>query len=168
MALTDPPAHAIDRRAFMAIMFLAVAGTLGAAALGERFLAFLYPVVPAEREIEVPIAKRDMVPPGGGVVVHSPVGHVALEDVDGELRAFSAVCTHLGCIIEWQPGAGEPSGVRPVWHCPCHHGRFDRSGKVTGGPPPRPLDPLPVAVRDGQVYVKLRVRVPADQPGQMA
>lgn len=158
----DQTTRGMNRRAFFANAFLAFAGTLGIAALGERFLAFLFPVVPREREIEVPITRRDLIPPGGGIVVHSPVGHVALEDVNGEVRAFSAVCTHLGCIIRWQPGPPHEPGPEHAWYCACHKGRYDRSGRVTAGPPPRPLDPLSVAVRDGQVFVKLRVRIPAE------
>ena len=158
------PTRGMNRRAFFANAFLAVAGAVGIGALGERFIAFLYPVVPPEREIEVAVASRDQIPAGGGLVVHTPVGHIALEDVDGEVRAFSAVCTHLGCIIKWQPGPPHVPGPEHVWFCPCHNGRYDRAGKVTAGPPPRPLDPLPVGVRDGQVFVKLRIRVPPGSP----
>lgn len=150
----------IDRRQFVANVFLAVAGTLGVTTLAERFLAFLYPVVPPERDVELPVVSRSSIPAGGGIVVHTPAGHIALEDTNGELRAFSAVCTHLGCIIEWQPGEHH------VWFCECHKGKYDRAGRVTGGPPPRPLDPLQVAVRDDQVYVKLKVRVPRTAPDQ--
>jgi cytochrome b6-f complex iron-sulfur subunit len=160
--MSDPPApRPISRRDFFANALLGVAGALGLAMLGERFLAFLYPVVPPEREIEVPIGPRSAVPPGRGTVVHSPVGHIALEEVNGELRGFSAVCTHLGCIIQWQPGPGH------VWFCPCHRGTYDRDGHVTSGPPPRSLEPVPLVVRDGQVFARLKARVPAPsrEPG---
>lgn len=122
--------------------------------LGERFLAFLYPVVPREQEVEIDVAASDMIPAGGGIVAHTPMGHVALEKVDGEVRAFSAVCTHLGCIVTWQPGPNH------VWYCPCHKGKYGRQGEVVGGPPPRPLDRLPVTQREGRVFVKMRIRPP--------
>jgi cytochrome b6-f complex iron-sulfur subunit len=151
----------LGRREFFANAFLGVAGLLGISVLGERFLAFLYPVVPSEREVEVPIASRSALPPGGGMVVHSPVGHIALEDVNGEVRAFSAVCTHLGCIVKWQPGPNQ------VWFCECHRGKYDRDGRVTGGPPPRPLDRVPVEVRGDQIIAKLKVRIPSTAQGPM-
>ena len=68
---------------------------------------------------------------------------------DGEsFTAFSGVCTHLGC------GFGFDS-AKKEYHCPCHHGLFDmKTGAVTGGPPPRPLDTLPVKVEDGAVFVQ--------------
>ena len=67
---------------------------------------------------------------------------------DGEsFTAFSGVCTHLGCSFGYDE-------ARKLYHCPCHHGLFDvKTGAVTGGPPPRPLDTLPVKVENAEVYV---------------
>ena len=145
----------IGRRAFLANLVLGVAGLLGLGLLGERFLAFLYPVVPPEQEVEFDVLARDAIPAGGGIIAHTPLGHIALSDEGGEVRAFSAVCTHLGCIVKYQPGPGR------AWYCPCHKGTYATDGRVVSGPPPRPLLRLPVAVREGRVFVKLRVRPPA-------
>ena len=67
---------------------------------------------------------------------------------DGEkFTAYSGVCTHLGCGF-----AFDADNKR--YHCPCHHGLFDmKTGAVVGGPPPRPLDTLPVRVENGEVQV---------------
>jgi len=51
---------------------------------------------------------------------------------EGEMRAFSAVCTHLGCLVKWVPSKAE-------FFCPCHAGRFDANGVNIAGPPPSPL-----------------------------
>ncbi|HEY7791094.1 MAG TPA: ubiquinol-cytochrome c reductase iron-sulfur subunit [Vicinamibacterales bacterium] len=51
---------------------------------------------------------------------------------DNEVRAISSVCTHLGCHVHWDPEAR-------LFQCPCHGGQYDITGKVIGGPPPRPL-----------------------------
>jgi Rieske Fe-S protein len=66
---------------------------------------------------------------------------------DGELRAFSQQCTHLGCVVRW-------SREREKMLCPCHDGAFDaRTGGVAGGPPQRPLARIVVEVRsDGMVW----------------
>ncbi|MGH7680954.1 MAG: ubiquinol-cytochrome c reductase iron-sulfur subunit [Candidatus Eiseniibacteriota bacterium] len=143
------------RREFLANLVLGITGLLSVGALASRMFGFLYPVVPPEQFVEVPVGSRDQIRPNGGMVVNLPVGHVALVDVGGELRAFSAVCTHLGCIIKWQPAAGS------VWLCPCHKGAYDRDGHVVSGPPPRPLKRYEVAVRDGKVFVKIPYRPPA-------
>ncbi|MBY0491561.1 MAG: Rieske (2Fe-2S) protein [Gemmatimonadaceae bacterium] len=63
-------------------------------------------------------------------------------------RAFSSVCTHLGCSVGHD-------AEQKRFHCPCHHGLFDvKTGEVLGGPPPRPLDSLPVKVVDGEVFIQ--------------
>jgi thiosulfate dehydrogenase [quinone] large subunit len=72
---------------------------------------------------------------GGGpaYLVHTPQG----------FRAFSAICTHAGCTVGLSGGQ---------FVCPCHGGRYSaETGAVLGGPPPRPLEQLPVRVVDGQV-----------------
>ena len=67
---------------------------------------------------------------------------------DGEtFTAYSGTCTHLGCSFGFDT-------EKKIFHCPCHHGLFDlKTGKVIGGPPPRPLDTLPVKVENGEVHV---------------
>ena len=56
---------------------------------------------------------------------------------DAEFRAFSAVCTHLACIVEYSKGTRQIT-------CNCHHAQFNLQGQVVGGPPPRPLAPFEV------------------------
>jgi cytochrome b6-f complex iron-sulfur subunit len=64
-----------------------------------------------------------------------------------QLHAFGAKCTHEGCTVTFLPGQSV------IW-CPCHDGRFDLSGRVLSGPPPRPL-PQYLAQRqaDGGIVV---------------
>lgn len=148
------PARGRSRREFLVNLVLGVTGGLGVAALGQRLLQFLSPPAGPEREVEIPAIALAAIPDGGGRIVHLPSGHVAIERSGDTVRAFSAVCTHLGCVIEWQPAGTQ------AWFCPCHRGRYDREGRVLGGPPPRPLTPVAASVRDGLVVVKLRVRPP--------
>lgn len=142
-----------DRREFVANLVMGIAGFLGIGGLAARFLQYLYPVVPPEEIVEVPAGRRDLVPANGGLVLSLPTGQIALVDAGGELRAFSAVCTHLGCIVRWE------SGMEHLY-CACHGGMFGPDGQVVGGPPPRPLPRYPVEVREGQVFVKIKVRPP--------
>lgn len=63
------------------------------------------------------------------------------------VKAFSAICTHLGCVVQW-----ESEGEFVV--CPCHDGRFNaQTGAVISGPPPAPLPPRDVIVEDDDVLV---------------
>lgn len=59
--------------------------------------------------------------------------------------AFSAVCTHAGCTVEYDPSSTQ-------FVCPCHGGTYDaKTGKVLGGPPPAPLAQIAVQVQNGNV-----------------
>jgi len=62
--------------------------------------------------------------------------------------ALSAVCTHVRCILGYEP-------ARRTLICPCHDGRFDLSGNVLSGPPPRPLPGYPASVRAGEIFVQV-------------
>jgi cytochrome b6-f complex iron-sulfur subunit len=64
----------------------------------------------------------------------------------GELRAFSAVCTHLACIVQYR------GDLSHIW-CACHNGHFDLNGHNLSGPPPRPLEQFVVNVRADQIVV---------------
>ncbi|BBL83341.1 (2Fe-2S)-binding protein (plasmid) [Thermus thermophilus] len=65
----------------------------------------------------------------------------------GEVVVYSAVCTHLGCIVSlWRPEG--------VLQCPCHGGEYDPyADRVVAGPPPRPLPLLPVKAEGGRLVV---------------
>lgn len=64
----------------------------------------------------------------------------------GELKAFSAACTHLACIVQYR------SDLNQIW-CACHNGHFDLNGKNVEGPPPKPLEEYAVNVRGDQIVV---------------
>src|SRR2546421_395915 len=68
------------------------------------------------------------IPPGSGAVLREGFKKVAVyRDVRGAVYEFSAVCSHLGCIVQWNP-------TERTWDCPCHGSRYDKMGKVINGP----------------------------------
>jgi cytochrome b6-f complex iron-sulfur subunit len=71
---------------------------------------------------------------------------VVVKTKTGDLIALSAVCTHLGCIVQWEKDQQD-------FLCPCHAGRYAPNGAVLSGPPPRPLAKLPIAVAGGNVTI---------------
>jgi cytochrome b6-f complex iron-sulfur subunit len=71
---------------------------------------------------------------------------VLVRKQDGTLVALSAVCPHLGCIVQWEPD-------RKDFLCPCHAGYFTADGAVISGPPPRALAKLPFNVTNGVVTI---------------
>ena len=74
--------------------------------------------------------------PGEGRVVEVDGEKLAVHRrASGEVHAVSAVCTHLGCIVEW-------NGTEETWDCPCHGSRFDHAGAVIQGPATEDLPPV--------------------------
>ena len=69
-----------------------------------------------------------------------------LKKPDGSISALSSVCPHSGCSI------GQKS--KATYGCPCHASAFSFEGAPLEGPSPRDMDPLPVEVKDGAVFVK--------------
>ena len=57
----------------------------------------------------------------------------------GEVKAFTAICTHMGCTVN-------PAGTE--FHCPCHGSKYDAfTGSVITGPAPAPLKSIAVTVQ---------------------
>lgn len=91
------------------------------------------------------LAKVADIPVGGAVSATDPAGNPLIVSRPGDAKvvAFSAICTHMGCTVA-------PNGQTLV--CPCHGSTYDAmTGKNTGGPAPRPLSRVAVAVRGGDV-----------------
>lgn len=91
---------------------------------------------------DAPIAALADVPVGGGVIR----GKIVLTRPAGnDVHAFSAVCTHQGCIVD--------KVANGKIDCPCHGSVFDAStGAVVNGPATSPLGKIAIAVRNGEVY----------------
>ena len=68
------------------------------------------------------------VPVGEGRVIRKGLKKYAVyKDAKGTMHTMSAVCTHLGCIVQW-------NSEEKTWDCPCHGSRFDAYGTVVNGP----------------------------------
>jgi cytochrome b6-f complex iron-sulfur subunit len=76
-------------------------------------------------------------------------GYVFIKKDGNQLTAFSPICTHLGCLVKWD-------NQRKEFICACHGGKYDINGNVVAGPPPKPLDRLPVEIKEGKVYIGIR------------
>jgi Rieske Fe-S protein len=84
--------------------------------------------------------------PVGGGKIYTAAKVVVTQPARGQYRAFSAVCTHVGCIMS--------EVANGTIDCPCHGGQFKiTNGAVVAGPPPSPLPARPVKVVNGQVIL---------------
>jgi glycine/D-amino acid oxidase-like deaminating enzyme/nitrite reductase/ring-hydroxylating ferredoxin subunit len=74
------------------------------------------------------VSSVEEIAPNTGAVIREGLKKIAVfRDEAGVLHRRSAVCTHLGCIVGWNPAAS-------TWDCPCHGSRFDPHGTVLNGP----------------------------------
>ena len=82
-------------------------------------------------------------------VVQVKVGSAWVVNQGGKLNAYSTVCPHLGCAVDYDPDAGD-------FKCPCHRSAFKLDGRVEGGPAPRGLDSLEVKKDEGLVAIRFQ------------
>lgn len=75
---------------------------------------------------------------GEGAIVRSGLTKVAVyRDEDGTLRAYTAICPHLKCVVQW-------NRTEKTFDCPCHGSRFTSSGKMLNGPAISDLEPVDI------------------------
>jgi len=92
-------------------------------------------------------------------VIEVPAARSYLVRVDGELRALSQKCTHLGCRVPFCESSGQ-------FECPCHGSVFNRAGELRSGPAPRGMDEHPTKVADdGLVYIDTGALEEGPPPG---
>jgi cytochrome b6-f complex iron-sulfur subunit len=147
----DPPAAArITRRGFLTWLNRAF---LGLWALGGAGVVAAY-LRPPERpeagsERLVRVGMLDELAIGEARLMRHGITPFYVIRLDGQrVVALSAVCTHVRCILGFDR-------ERRALVCPCHDGRFDLSGNVLSGPPPRSLPSYSVSVRAGEVFVRV-------------
>ena len=135
--------------------FLAAAGVAGigyAAALAYpvyRYLASPGEMALSEAAVKEITLKDAQKLPAGSVLMFKfgPRPAMLIHHLNGKWIAMTAVCTHLGCTVQYEPG---PDRI----HCACHGGVYNAyTGANVSGPPPRPLQLFKVTVSPTGVEV---------------
>jgi len=116
--------------------------------LGSLAAFIAYPVVrflvyekklPLPKAVTATLADIEKMPLNSAVYFqYGYLPGIMVRTETGEIKAFSAKCTHLDCNVQYRPDTQQ-------FHCACHDGYFDITGKNIAGPPPSPL--LAFAVR---------------------
>lgn len=124
--------------------------------VGAFLISVLYPVarylVPptvgesTAASVTLSIKPGDVKPNTGQIFKFGSRPAILVRTSAGDLKALSAVCTHLNCTVQYRPDLSH------IW-CACHNGHFDLNGQNISGPPPRPLDTFVVNVRGNQIVV---------------
>lgn len=79
------------------------------------------------------ISSPDELKPGEGGLLRRGLKLIAVHrDDKGQIHERNAVCTHLGCVVQW-------NSAEKSWDCPCHGSRFNGYGDVLNGPAATPL-----------------------------
>jgi Rieske Fe-S protein len=125
--------------------------------LGAFLLSVLYPIArylvpPAAAEssvanVTLPIKASEVKPNSGHIFKFGNRPAILVRTARGELRAFSAICTHLNCTVQYRPDLAH------IW-CACHDGHYDLNGRNIQGPPPRPLEMFAVNLRNDEIVVR--------------
>jgi len=144
----DPASRPLGRRRFIRMLLgFSVVSTL--AMVVTPLIGFLVPpkTVSTGAGGRILAATTADLPIGSGKVVAMGSKPVIVVNTAAGVKAFSAICTHLGCIVHYDTTAGHII-------CPCHDGHFSpASGAVISGPPPQPLATVDVAVEKDQIFL---------------
>ncbi len=133
------------RRKFLGIC-LGGLGAVVAAAVGWPLFKYLEPGSNKKTVGKVVIPEKDVPEGEAKFFEYAGSSAVLVRKRDGSLVALSAVCTHLGCIVQWEKDKQD-------FVCPCHGGHYTADGIVTAGPPPKPLPKISFSVADGNITV---------------
>ena len=137
--------NSTSRRTFLGLC-LGCLGTVAAAAVSWPLFRYLAPRSGSDAAGKVAIPAAEVREGEAKFFEYAGSSAVLVRKRGGDLVAYSAVCTHLGCIVQWEK-------EKQDFLCPCHGGHYSVDGAVTAGPPPKPLKKLPLSVAGETITV---------------
>ena len=135
----------MNRRSFLKSLAFILSSTV-AASLIYPMARFLSPHQNKTREVKVTIKKSDVAVGEGKEIVVGGTPAIVVNARGIGYMALSRVCTHLGCLVEFDKSSNR-------FICPCHAGTFNIEGNVISGPPPKPLEKLPLNVQGDNIII---------------
>ncbi|PKL83621.1 MAG: plastoquinol--plastocyanin reductase [Ignavibacteriae bacterium HGW-Ignavibacteriae-3] len=137
----------LDRRKFLNTL-LGVGGIGGIVAVLYPVFSFLIPPKSAEPKVNsVKAGLSSELPTNSAKIIkfgREPV--ILIKTEDNQLKALSAGCTHLDCIVQYK------TDTKQIL-CACHNGIYDLNGRNVSGPPPRPLEQFDVKVIQDEIVI---------------
>jgi cytochrome b6-f complex iron-sulfur subunit len=135
----------MKRRRFLKII-LAFLASITLLSFVSSLLKFLAALPSRTAETKKLIIRKNEIPSGDAKdIIYRNTPAVIINRSDKGFIALSRVCTHLGCLVEYNRG-------KQRLICPCHAGNFDLEGNVLSGPPPKQLTAIPLRI-DGENIV---------------
>ena len=133
----------MQRRSFLSMIF-AVIGSISLGSLAYPFLKYLAPHKAEIKTEKLKIRKSD-VGDAKEILYHNTPA-IIIDRPGKGLIALSRVCTHLGCLLEYDK-------QKKNLVCPCHAGIFNLEGRVVSGPPPKSLTVIPLKVEGEDIVI---------------
>jgi cytochrome b6-f complex iron-sulfur subunit len=136
----------MKRRRFLKII-LAFLGSITFFSFAYSLVKFLASI-PAARagDKKLVISKSDLPSGEARNIIYGNIPVVVINHPDKGFIAFSRVCTHLGCLVDYNER-------QHVFLCPCHAGVFDIEGNVVSGPPPKAMNAIPLRIDGGNIVI---------------
>jgi cytochrome b6-f complex iron-sulfur subunit len=164
--LSNSESHHYTRRGFLGKLALGIGGiTLAGGAYAA--VRSLVPNVLYEPSKFVKVGLPQFIQ-DGVTLVKEAKAYVFKKTVEGKTKFYcmSAVCTHLGCIVQYvgqeeTPAAAHANKPKVGFSCPCHGSQFTIDGDVIAGPAPKSLPWLALSVSpdDGQLVIDTAAQV---------
>jgi cytochrome b6-f complex iron-sulfur subunit len=137
----------LSRRNFINVSLFGSLSALAAAIIYPIVRFFMPPKIPQAVQNEVTAAKVGELKLNSAKIFNfGAKPGILIHTEDGKYKAFSAICTHLDCIVQYR------EDVKHIW-CACHNGHFDLFGKNISGPPPSPLEEFKVTIINEGIIV---------------
>ncbi len=133
------------RRTFLKSV-LALLSSTAAVSFGYPMLRFLEPAAIKSAKIKFEIKKSEIPIGEAKDIVFNNKPVIIINRPKKGYIALSRVCTHLGCLVEYDRG-------KNILLCPCHAGTFNMEGNVISGPPPRPLQRFPLELKGENILI---------------
>jgi Rieske Fe-S protein len=123
--------------------------------IGATITAIIYPIiefiippaiVEAQENNVVAATLTELKPNSGRIFKFGSRPGILVRTASGEVRAFTAICTHLNCTVQYR------EDLQHIW-CACHNGHYDLNGINIEGPPPRPLEQYVVNTKGDDIVV---------------
>jgi len=139
--------HGSTRRGFLNYLLgTSVVATI--TAIVYPIFRFMVPpeIVEAQQNSVVAGKMNDIAANTGKIFKFGSKPGILIKTAAGDVKAFSASCTHLDCIVQYD-------GKEKCITCACHNGKYDLTGKNISGPPPRPLEEFTVNIKGDDITV---------------